>query len=205
MLADFFTWAIGITQGLGYWGILILMAVESSFIPFPSEVVIPPAAYLASQGKMDILLIIAVGTVGSILGALFNYFVALYFGRPVIYELAGHRYAKYFLISRASVEKAEKFFYDNSSSATLIGRLVPVIRQLISLPAGFCRMPFWRFLFLTSIGSALWISILAGLGYFVGANQALLSRYYQEISWALLGLGLLYLIWELIKFKKRRN
>ncbi len=205
MLTNFFNFCLSITQGMGYLGVGVLMAVESSFIPMPSEIIVPPAAYLASQGKMDIFLVILAGVIGSVVGAVFNYILAYYLGRPLVYKLASHRFAKFFLLSPKGVERAEKYFLENSVAATFIGRLVPVIRQLVSLPAGFCKMPFLSFLFYTSLGSLIWVSILAALGYFIGANQDLLLKYYREISWALLALGLLWLIWRLKKIINKKN
>ena len=190
---------------MGYFGVGLLMAIESSFIPMPSEIIIPPAAYLASQGKMDIWLIIAIGVLGSIVGAIFNYVVAYYLGRPLIYKLAGHRFAKFLLISPEKVARAEKYFLENSVSATFIGRLIPVIRQLVSLPAGFSKMPFLPFILYTTLGSLLWVSILAALGYFIGSNQGLLMQYYNEISWGLLGLGSLWIIWKIFKTINKKN
>lgn len=203
MLNAFFSWALGITQGLGYWGIGILMAVESSFIPFPSEIIVPPAAYLASQGRMDIFLVFAFGVAGSVAGAIVNYWLAVWLGRPLIYRLAETKWAKLLMISPASVERAEKYFLENAGSATLVGRLIPVIRQLVSLPAGFCRMPFGRFVLLTLIGSAAWVGILAALGYFIGANQALLALYYEELSWSLLILGLVWIGGKIYRIRKK--
>lgn len=205
MINAFFAWALGITEGLGYWGIAILMAVESSFIPFPSEVVVPPAAYLASRGQMDIWLVILAGTMGSVVGAAINYWLAAYLGRPLVYRLVKSRWARFFLITPAGLEKAEKYFLDNSVSATLIGRLIPAVRQLVSLPAGFCRMPFGRFLLFTAIGSGFWVSVLALLGYFIGYNQALLSLYYRELTLGLVLIGLAWLISKALKIKKNNN
>lgn len=202
MITSFFVWALSITEGLGYWGIVILMTVESSLIPFPSEVVVPPAAYLASQGQMNVLLVVLAGTAGSILGAIFNYWLAAYLGRPLVYRLAAHPWARFLLITPESLEKAEKYFLQNANSATLIGRLIPAIRQLVSLPAGFCRMPFWRFLLLTTLGSLFWVSILAALGYFIGSNQELLARYYHELSLGLVALGL---VWIAVKIYQARQ
>lgn len=205
MLTDFFNFFLSITQDMGYLGVGVLMAIESSFIPMPSEIIVPPAAYLASQGKMDIWLVILAGVIGSLVGAIFNYFIAYYLGRPVIYKLAAHKAAKYFLISTESIEKAEKYFLANSVSATFIGRLVPVIRQLVSLPAGFCKMPFIPFLIYTTLGSTLWVSILAALGYFIGANQDTLLSYYREISLVFLLLGIIWLTWKIIKTVNKKN
>lgn len=205
MLINIFNFFLGITEGLGYVGVFILMAIESSFIPMPSEIIVPPAAYLASLGKMNIFLIIILGVLGSLAGAIFNYFLAYYLGRPVVYRLANHKIAKFFLINPEKVKRAEDYFLKNSKSATFIGRLIPVIRQLISLPAGFCRMPFGWFVFYTTIGSFLWVSFLAGLGYFLGANQELLEKYYHEIAWGLIAFAVIWFLVKIIKIKIRNN
>lgn len=199
MWIELLNWALGVTQSLGYPGLVILMAIESSFIPLPSEIVIPPAAYLAAQGKMDIFLIILAGILGSVIGAIFNYFLSLYLGRPVVYKLAGTRLARLLFITPEKIARAEAYFLSNARSATFFGRLIPAIRQLISIPAGFSRMPFGSFLLYTVLGSAIWVSILAALGYFVGGNQELLSKYYREISWSLLLLGATWIGWKIIK------
>ncbi|NCN99804.1 DedA family protein [Candidatus Falkowbacteria bacterium] len=193
MLNAFFIWALSITQGLGYTGVGILMMIESSFLPFPSEIIVPPAAYLASQGQINVFLVIIVGVLGSIAGATFNYILAAYLGRPLVYKLVASRWARWLMITPAKVERAENYFLLNANSATFLGRLMPVIRQLVSLPAGFSRMPFTRFLVLTTLGSTIWVSILAVLGYFLGANHDLLARYYKEISWIFLLLGVLWI------------
>ena len=205
MLSNFFNFFLGITQNMGYLGVTILMAIESSFIPMPSEIIIPPAAYLASQGKMDIFLVILAGVIGSILGAIFNYLLAYYLGRPIIYKLASHRFAKFLLINPEAIKRSEDYFFKNAVSATFIGRLVPVVRQLVSLPAGFCKMPFIPFLIYTTLGSLLWVSILAALGYFIGANQELLMTYYKEISWAFLALGVIWFLWKFSKSINKKN
>ncbi len=205
MLLNLINWALNITQGLGYFGVGILMAIESSFLPFPSEIVIPPAAYLASQGKMNLVLVIITGVLGSLAGAVINYFLALSLGRLVVYKLASTRFARLILITPEKIERAEKYFLLNSKSATFFGRLIPVIRQLISIPAGFCRMPFGRFLFYTALGSSIWVSILAALGYFIGANQVLLQEYYREISWGLLALGVVWIAWKFRKWQRNKK
>jgi len=191
-----------VTQGLGYSGIVILMAIESSFIPLPSEIIIPPAAYLASQGKMNLLLIIVAGIFGSVLGAVINYLLSLSLGRLVIYKLADTKLARLFFITPAKIATAEKYFLANARSATFLGRLIPVIRHLISIPAGFSRMPFGTFLLYTTAGAAIWVIILTALGYFIGANQALLSQYYREISWGLLSVGVAFIAWKMMAIKK---
>jgi membrane protein DedA with SNARE-associated domain len=198
-----------VTQGLGYTGVAVLMAIESSFLPLPSEIVIPPAAYLASQGKMSLTLIILAGTLGSVIGATINYVLSRSLGRLVIYKLAAARWAKLFLITPEKIAAAEKYFLSNSRSATFFGRLIPVVRHLISIPAGFCRMPYGQFVFYTALGAALWVSVLSALGYFLGANQALIERYYREISWGLIILVILWIGWKIVKWikgkKQRQN
>jgi len=205
MFQVFFDWALSVTAGLGYTGIGILMAIESSFLPFPSEVIIPPAAYLASRGEMNFWIIIIFGLIGSLIGAIFNYVLAKYLGKPLVYKLAGHRYAKFIMISPEKVERAEKYFFANADSATFIGRLIPVIRQLVSLPAGFSGMPFGRFIVLTALGSLIWVFILAILGYFIGSNQQLLMTYYREISLGLLLFGVLWFLGKRYQAKRKKK
>jgi membrane protein DedA with SNARE-associated domain len=205
MLSNLVDWLLNITAGLGYLGVGVLMTIESSFLPLPSEIIIPPAAYLASQGKMSLILIIIFGVLGSILGAVINYVLSLSLGRLVIYKLAATRVARLLLITPDKIALAEKYFLNNSKSATFFGRLVPVVRHLISIPAGFCRMPFGQFILFTTLGATIWVSILAALGYLIGANQGLLLKYYREIYWGLAILGLIYIFFKLGKyyFKKR--
>lgn len=205
MLETFFTFLLNITQNLGYWGVGILMAIESSFIPMPSEIIVPPAAYLASLGKMNIWLIIFFGTAGSVAGAIFNYLLGYYLGRPLVYKIADSRLLKFFLINSEKITRAEKYFLKNSASATFIGRLIPVIRQLISIPAGFSKMKFLPFVFYTAVGSLIWVSILALLGYFIGYNQELLHKYYKEIIIILGIVGFLWIISKIYKSKLRKN
>lgn len=186
MLISFVDILLNFAGQIGYWGIVLLMTLESSFIPFPSELVIPPAAYLAAQGQLNICLVILAGVVGSILGAVFNYFLAYYLGRPLIYRLAKKPWARFLLISEKQVAKAEYFFNRYDRASTFFGRLVPVVRQLISLPAGFVRMSLSRFIAYTFLGSLIWSAVLAALGYFFGANEELWHSYYQEISWMII-------------------
>lgn len=205
MLKDFFTFLLALSQGWGYWGVGALMAIESSFIPMPSEIIVPPAAYLASQGKMNIWLIILFAVIGSVIGALFNYALGYFLGRPLIYKLANHPIAKFLLLSPEKIKKAEDYFYKNSASATFIGRLIPVVRQLVSLPAGFSKMKLSVFIFYTALGSLLWSSLLAGLGYFIGYNQELLANYYHEISWVLIILFVLFIARRVYQAVNKKN
>jgi len=190
-------------QDIGYWGIVFLMAIESSFIPFPSEIVIPPAAYLAAQGQMSIWLVAGAGVLGSLIGALINYFLAYYLGRPLIYRLAKTKWAKMLLVRPAQIEKAEDFFSDYRRGSTFFGRLVPVVRQLISLPAGFAKMPLAQFILYTFLGSGLWTIVLAALGYFFGANEALWKSYYYEISWGIFIVALIFILYFIYRHRKK--
>jgi membrane protein DedA with SNARE-associated domain len=199
MLISLVNALLNFAQEIGYWGVVLLMALESSFIPFPSEVVVPPAAYLAAQGKMNIWLVVGASVLGSLIGAIFNYVLAYYLGRPLVYRLAQTKAARFLLIKPAQIERAEQFFGRYDRSSTFFGRLVPVVRQLISLPAGFVKMPFFSFIFYTFLGSLAWTLVLAALGYFFGANEELWKSYYSEISWGIIALVIvvvLYLFWR---------
>lgn len=192
---------LNITEGMGYVGVFILMTVESSFIPFPSEIVIPPAAYLAANGSMNIFLIIIYGVLGSLCGASINYFLALHLGRKVIYSLSKLKFSKYLLISEENLHKSEHYIKKYGAISTFFGRLLPAVRQLISIPAGFSKMNYSSFLFFTFLGSGLWVVILAILGYFFGANQEILSNYYFELKWGAVILVFLIIIGFIIKKK----
>lgn len=191
-------------QQIGYWGIVFLMTLESSFIPFPSELVVPPAAYLAAQGKLNIYLVIAASVLGSLLGALLNYIIAYYLGRPLVYRLAQKKIARFLLIKKNNIERAEYFFSRYESSSTFLGRLVPVVRQLISLPAGFIKMSIFKFISFTFLGSLIWTIILAALGYFFGANEDVWQLYYSEISWGLFALALLFVMYLIYRSREKK-
>jgi membrane protein DedA with SNARE-associated domain len=155
---------------VGAWGLVgvfILMTVESSFIPFPSEVVMIPAGYLAQQGKMSLVGAIVAGTAGSVLGAWINYWLALHLGRPAM-----HRLGRKFLVSERTMTLVEAYFAKHGAFTTFVGRLLPAVRQLISIPAGLARMPFGRFTLLTAAGAGIWTTILALLGYFIGERAS---------------------------------
>ena len=174
----------------GYWGILALMFLESSFFPFPSEVVIIPAGYLAFQGEMNLLIVILLGTLGSLLGAVFNYFLAMKLGRSFLLT-----YGKYFFFTPKHLIQVEEFFAKYGVISTFTARLVIGIRQYISLPAGLARMPMLLFCLFTVLGSCLWVSFLAGLGYFLGDNEALIKEYLQIITFAIVAVVIVVAIW----------
>lgn len=169
------TWLTDTIFALGYPGIVALMALESSFFPFPSEVVLPPAGYLAAQGRMNAWLAAAAGITGSVLGAVFNYAVAVRLGRPLL-----HRYGKYLFVKEAALDRAEAFFRRHGEISTFVGRLVPVIRQYISLPAGLARMRLDLFAAYTALGAGIWCGILTWVGWYLGTKSAALGALPRE-------------------------
>lgn len=187
---------------LGYAGVILLMALESSFVPFPSEVVVPPAGYLASLGQMNIFLVILSGITGSILGSLLNYWIASRFGRDFLL-----RYSKYFFINTEKFAKFEVFFNTHGEITTFVGRLIPVIRQYISFPAGLVRMNLKKFIFYTGLGAAIWCTLLAYVGYFVGNNIDIIKENIDHIMYfifpALILLVIIYVV--VYKYRKKRE
>jgi len=193
-------------SNMNYFTIFILMAIESTFVPLPSELVLPPAAWLASQGQLNFFLIVISATLGCCVGALFNYTLSFYLGRAIIYGLADSKYAKFFFINRAKLEHAENYFIENGNTSTFIGRLVPGIRHLISIPAGLARMSLKKFILYTFLGSALWNTILSALGYFFGKNQEVLMKYFDELKYVFLVLGVIFVLYLiLVKGKKNKK
>lgn len=186
ILTVFTQWLVDTIGKMGYTGIISLMFLESSFFPFPSEIVMPPAGYLAWKGEMSLTLVLLSGIFGSILGALFNYWLAVKLGRPFLLK-----YGKYFFISQESIDKADKFFQKHGHISTLVGRLLPVIRQYISLPAGISRMPLKTFTIFTTIGAGVWVVVLTFAGYFLGEHQELLKEYLHVISISCIVLALI--------------
>jgi membrane protein DedA with SNARE-associated domain len=182
----------------GYLGIFIMMAIESSFIPFPSEIVLVPAGYLASKGDMSITYIMGSALSGSLLGAFINYYLALTLGRKFLLK-----FGKYFFISAQTLDKMETYFKSHGHISTFTGRLIPGIRQLISIPAGLARMNLVEFSLYTTLGAGIWALILTLLGYFIGANEALIHQYLKEITTIVLIL-LVILVWIYYMYQKRK-
>ena len=194
---------------MNYATITILMTIESSFIPFPSEIVIPPAAYVAEDPNSDlhvtesypvnVLLIVLFGTLGAMLGAIINYLLAMWLGRPIIYAFADSKLGHLCLLSGEKVKKAEDYFNDHGKVSTFVGRLIPGIRQLISIPAGLCKMHFGWFLFYTFLGAGIWNIVLALLGYITRGQKELIDAYSHELSIAILALLALVVAYIIIK------
>jgi membrane protein DedA with SNARE-associated domain len=186
----FIEWCL---EHLNYWTITLLMAIESSFIPFPSEIVVPPAAYkAAATGEMNLFLVVFFATLGAVIGAFINYFLALWLGKPLVYKFANSRIGHMCLLDEQKVAKAEQFFVRHGVVATLVGRLIPAVRQLISIPAGLARMNLAKFALYTAIGAALWNAVLAAMGYFlesaVPEDQLIstVTKYSNEIGYGIL-------------------
>ena len=188
-MVDFLVQSIGT---FGYGGIFALMFLESTFFPFPSEVVMIPAGYLAYQGEMDMVLVVLIGTLGSIAGALFNYLLAKRYGKKVLLTF----------IKPALLEKVEIYFKEHGAISTFTSRLIPGIRQYISLPAGLAHMPLRKFVLYTGLGAGLWVMVLSGIGYVAGANEALVKEYLHSFTlYALIFIAVLIFIY--LKVKKR--
>jgi membrane protein DedA with SNARE-associated domain len=191
---------------VNYWTITLLMAIESTFLPFPSELIVPPAAFKAFNGELNISLVMLFATIGALLGSLFNYFFALILGRKLLYRLADSRWAHMIKINRDHLERVDRFFEKYGKSSIFIGRLVPGVRHLLSIPAGIAKMDLKAFSIYTTLGAFFWNIILAALGYFFFSQKELLNQYYKDISIGLLGLGLLFVIYLLVKgFSKRKK
>ncbi len=202
MLEHFISWLLQTLLHIGYPGIIALMALESSILPVPSELVMPPAGYWAAKGQMSFPLVLLSGILGSILGALANYYGAQLIGWPLI-----RRYGKYVLLSEKNLLRSERFFAEHGEISTLIGRLFPVIRHLISIPAGLHRIPLPKFILYTGVGAGAWCAILAYIGYFLGQHEGVLqnAEIHRYATWALLALIPLSLIVILVYLWRRRQ
>lgn len=200
MLSSIINFIVETVSSLGYFGIFIMMFLESSFFPFPSEVVMIPAGYLASKGEMNIYLVLLFGILGSLAGALFNYYFAIKLGRAFLL-----RYGKYILISEETILKMEEFFKNHGHISTFSGRLIPGVRQYISLPAGLSRMNIFVFSLYTSLGAGIWVLILTILGYFLGNNQALVKEYLHIIIIVILILLAIFAYFYYRRVKKTKG
>ena len=199
---------------LNYWTVTLFMAIESSFIPFPSEAVVPPAAWKAAvTGEMNVFLVVVFATLGALIGALINYGLAMWLGRPIIYKFANSRIGHMCLIDEAKVQNAETYFDKHGAISTFVGRLVPAVRQLISIPAGLARMGLGRFLFYTALGAGAWNLILAVLGYYMASipglqtEEAVMNKvkeYSGEIGLVFFALALFVVLYLIYKGYKKK-
>lgn len=209
--SSIFQWVV---DNASYLMVFLLMVVESSFIPFPSEVVVPPAAYLAcTKGDMDVIPVALVATAGAIVGAWINYGLSMWIGRPIVYAFANSRLGHACLITQAKVENAENYFDRHGAISTFIGRLIPAVRQLISIPAGLAKMNFATFTLFTGLGALIWNSILSGLGYWLGKTVSLsqlyaaVEKYNTYLTWAGVGVGVIcvcIIVWNSCKPQRKQ-
>ena len=198
MIHDIAQFLVNQIGDMGYVGIFLLMFLESTFFPFPSEIIMIPAGYLAYQGEMNLYMVILVGILGSVAGALLNYYLAMHLGRKIILK-----YGKYFFIKEETLDKLDTFFAKHGEISTFTGRLIPGIRQLISLPAGLARMNIAKFSFFTALGAGIWVVVLVAVGYLVGSNQALISEYMKSATLIALVSVVLIIIFYVVR--NRRN
>ena len=204
---QFIQWCL---DHLNYWTITLLMTIESSFIPFPSEVVVPPAAYKAATGELNIWLVVFFSTLGAVFGALINYYLALWLGKPIVYKFANSSFGHMCLINQEKVETAEKFFNKHGVIATFIGRLVTVVRQLISIPAGLAKMHIGKFIAYTALGAGIWNGVLAALGWYlekiVPEDQLIstVTEYSHEIGYVIIAVVVLALGYVIYKGVKKK-
>ena len=209
--SEFFQWFV---ENANYLFVFVFMTIESSFIPFPSEVVVPPAAYLACTGTdMNFGLVIVFATLGALTGAFINYYLALWIGRPIVYRFANSRLGHACLIDQAKVEKAEAYFEKKGAISTFVGRLIPAVRQLISIPAGLARMNIGVFALFTTLGAGIWNIILAGLGYWLSLHVSreelfdAIEKYNSYLTYAGYAIGVFcvaYILWNAFKTKKNK-
>lgn len=198
-------------NNMNYWAVGALMTVESSFIPFPSEVVIPPAVYVAldeqSRSGMNWWLVVVFGTAGALLGAIINYLLSLWLGRPIIYAFAESKLGRVLQLSKEKIERAETYFNDHGNMSTLVGRFIPVIRQLISIPAGLSRMNFGAFCLFTGIGALAWNLVLALLGYLahLAGDISVVEQYSHEISIAIIAILALVVVFFVVRWIVKKN
>jgi len=175
MLDSFIQWLLDLFRGMGYPGIVVLMAVESSILPLPSELVMPPAGYLAAKGEMNLVVAVACGVLGSMLGALANYGLAHWLGRAFFLRLG-----KYVLITERALDRSERYFAAHGEISTFLGRMLPVVRHLISIPAGVARMHLGRFVVFTGLGALVWCTILTWIGWFIGSREDVILEVLNE-------------------------
>lgn len=204
----FIQWCL---DNLNYWTITLLMTIESSFIPFPSEIVVPPAAYKAAANPdtLNVALVVLFATLGACIGALVNYYLALYIGRPMVYKFVNSRLGRMCLLDAKKVEQSETFFEQHGAISTFVGRLVPGIRQLISIPAGLARMKMLPFLLYTTLGAGIWNTILAAIGWYlqdIVPEDKLMEKVYEwsdELKYVFLGLGVFVVLYLIYKGRKK--
>lgn len=207
-------WFSSLMGNLNYWTVFILMYVEGTVIPVPSELIVSPAAYHAAAGHLNVTLVIIFATLGAVLGSATNYVAAYYLGRPIVYKFANSKLGHLCLLNQEKIEKSEKYFNDHGVIATLTGRLLPGIRQVISVPAGLAKMTFWKFMLYTTIGAGIWNCVLAALGWYLHSivpeeqlNEKILeyNHHIKVVILSLFGLMVAYFIIRRFLNKRKKS
>jgi len=204
----FIQWCL---DNLNYWTITVLMAIESSIVPLPSELVVPPAAYKAATGELNIYLVVFFSTFGAVIGSVFNYFLAMFIGRPIVYKFANSRFGHMLMLDEQAVRKTEQFFDKNGAISIFTGRLIPGVRHLISIPAGLSRMTLSRFILYTTLGAGIWNIILASIGYYLESIvprdmlMAKVQEYSKHLSSVFIVVGVLVFGFILYKALKKSS
>lgn len=207
-------WFSSLMGNLNYWTVFLLMYIEGTVIPVPSELIVSPAAYHAAAGHLDVTLVIIVATLGAVLGSATNYVAAYYLGRPIVYRFANSKLGHLCLLNQEKIQKSEKYFNDHGVIATLTGRLLPGIRQVISVPAGLAKMKFWKFLLYTTIGAGIWNCVLAALGWYLHSivpeeqlNDKILeyNDHIKVVILSLFGLMVAYFVIKHFLNKRKQN
>ncbi len=204
LILNIFSGLISLVHTLGYWGIFLGMVIESSFIPFPSEVVLIPAGALIASGKMTFFLVFIFALLGTIGGALVNFFIARYLGRSLI-NIYVRKYGKFLFITNSKLKKVDIFFKNHGEITSFVGRLIPVVRQWISLPAGFSKMNVFKFIIYTALGAGIWIAFLIYMGYLLGGRMNLVAAYSGQISLAFMIISIVILAAYFIAIKKNNK
>lgn len=207
-------WFSSLMGNLNYWTVFILMYVEGTVIPVPSELIVSPAAYHAAAGHLNVTLVIIFATLGAVLGSATNYVAAYYLGRPIVYKFANSKLGHLCLLNQEKIEKSEKYFNDHGVMATLTGRLLPGIRQVISVPAGLAKMTFWKFMLYTTIGAGIWNCVLAALGWYLHSivpeeqlNEKILeyNHHIKVVILSLFGMMVAYFIIRRFLNRRKKN
>ena len=203
LISTIINFLVSLVGSMGYFGIFILMAIESSIIPIPSEIILPPAGVLISGGNLSFLLVFVISLLGTFLGSIFSYYLAYFVGRKTFEKLT-LKYGKFLFLTQEHLIKTENFFKNHGSTTVFFGRLLPGVRHLISLPAGFSKMNMGKFCLFTGLGAGLWSLVLIGLGYYYGNNQATIISVLDKIGWILvLLIVLILIIWIIVKRMRR--
>ncbi|WP_445660230.1 DedA family protein [Acinetobacter sp. F16] len=197
-------WIISIMEQLGYWGIALLMFLDNIFPPIPSEIIMPSAGYSASQGQLLLVGVIIAGCIGSLLAAAILYWIGYKFNHDSIFRFVD-RYGKYLFIKSLDVKKSLDWFEQYGHRIVFFGRMIPAVRSLISIPAGMSHMPFWKFMFFSSLGTIIWTTFLACVGFYFGENQALMQTIFSQVSHFIIIIVITIMIWILYRRHKRKN